>query len=226
MDRLFKETISRIEHAPLLTTPFSHLMIENIFPATLYADLLKNLPDTFYYRSSKHYPQRSSFPLSEDNLTLLEGDPHLFHFWSHFKREICGDAFLSAILDKFHVAPKTELQPIIQLIKDRDHYAIGPHTDIPQKMISLLFYLPSSNDQTHLGTSLYRPLDPQFISPDGDHLPFEQFVKVGQAPFFPNFVFGFLRTDTSFHGVEPIATHEKERNLLSYTVWAKQTPLA
>ena len=219
MDQYFNETVLRIEKAPLLVNPFSHLMIEEVFPANLYADILKNLPDAFFYQSSASYPRRASFTLNDDNLVMLKSDTDLFQFWSRFKEAICGDKFLSALLKKFNVAPKGPLNPVIQLIKDRDHYSIGPHTDIPQKLITLLFYLPSTVDQIHLGTSLYRPIDLNFTCSGHLHYSFEPFVKVGQAPFLPNSVFGFLRTDRSFHGVEPIGDQEKERNLLTYTVW-------
>lgn len=221
MDPLFQEAAFRIESSPLRSTPFSHFMIEGIFSPSFYADLLKNLPDPFYYQSSKEYPQRRSLPIHEHTLTLLESDGHLFDFWSRFKKGICSDAFLSVVLKKFNAVSQAPLEPIVQLIKDKDHYSIGPHTDIPQKMITLLFYLPASTDQAHLGTSLYRPLDAAFRCPYGKHYPFESFEKVAQAPFLPNSVFGFLRTDDSFHGVELIGAHEKERNLLTYTVWAK-----
>lgn len=219
MKSFFEEAVSQIERAPVLLDPFAHLMIEKVFPASLYADILKHLPDTFYYQSSKFYPERHSLALNEDNLALMQSDLHLFEFWSKFKQEICSERFLSAILKKFNRDVKASFRPVVQLLKDKDHYSIGPHTDISQKVITLLFYLPSSSDQIHLGTSLYRPIDPHFTCSGEGHYSFESFVKVGKALFLPNSLFGFLRTDTSFHGVEPIGAQEKERNLLTYTIW-------
>lgn len=217
MERLFQETIARIHEIPLNTDPFLHFTASNIFPEKLYDGIISHLPDRFYYQSIKSYPKRQSIPLNDDQLTLF--DPHLYEFWSAFKNAICGPEFLSAILQKFNVKHQKHFSPAVQLIKDKDCYSIGPHTDIPNKIITVLFYLPTTTSQVHLGTALYRPLNPQFICPLGTHHPFEPFSLVGKAPFLPNSAFGFLRSDSSFHGVEPIGKDEKERNLLSYTVW-------
>ena len=218
MDLLFNETILRIKNAPINAGPFSHLLIEDIFPESLYSEILKNLPDAFYYQDSK-FSHRQDILLNEDHFLLFESDPHLFNFWSQFKKALCSDLFLFAVLEKFQIAPKKKPTPIARLIKNKGHYSIGPHTDIPEKLISLLFYLPTSKDQIHLGTSLYQPLDPTYTCPDGTQYPFEQFSLLKKAPFLPNSVFGFLRTDTSFHGVEPIGKDEKERNMIGYTIW-------
>jgi len=38
------------------------------------------------------------------------------------------------------------------LARDLTNHALGPHTDHPQKLISLLFYLPADDALRHLGT--------------------------------------------------------------------------
>ena len=209
--------LTRITNAPLKTEPFTHFFLENVFSDTTYQALIDNLPDTFYYQKSKNYARRYTLPLNQDTLELL--DPKLQEFWSPLTRVMQSKQFLSAVLHKFQVELSDDFSPILQLVQDHDHYALGPHTDIPNKVVTLLFYLPPTNDQAHLGTSLYRPLDPQFRCSGHAHHPFEQFVKVGQVPFLANSVFGFIRTDVSFHGVEPIGVQEIQRNILSYSVW-------
>jgi hypothetical protein len=51
------------------------------------------------------------------------------------------------------------------------------------------------------------------------HLPFEAFKKVITMPFKPNSLFGFLRTDGSFHGVDQIHDEGVVRDLLLYNIY-------
>ena len=222
MEKLLEETIDRFENTPIQTDPFSHLIIDRIFSESFYKKIMDHIPDRFYYQSTKEYPQRFSFTLDEDHLNLLTLDPHLFDFWSQFANAVYSKKFLEAILKKFGLKNSPSIRPVAQLIRDRDHYSIGPHTDIPEKLITLLFYLPMAENQHHLGTALYQPKNPQFTCSGKIHHPFEPFIKVAKAPFNPNSVFGFIRSDTSFHGVEPIGIQEKERNLMTYTIWKTQ----
>ena len=44
------------------------------------------------------------------------------------------------------------------LIKDFTKYTLGAHTDTISKFVTYLFYIPSNNDLSDIGTSLYEPL--------------------------------------------------------------------
>ena len=52
------------------------------------------------------------------------------------------------------------------------------------------------------------PKDPGFTCPNSIHYPFEDFVKVETAPYKPNSLLAFLRSDVSFHGVEPLSEQD------------------
>jgi hypothetical protein len=101
-------------------------------------------------------------------------------------------------------------------MKDLSDYSIGPHTDHPIRVLTLLFYLPFTNELSHLGTSVYHPRNISFECEGFHHYPFQDFIRLFTAPFHPNSMFGFIKTNRSFHGVEPIAQKGIERNLLSY----------
>ena len=101
-------------------------------------------------------------------------------------------------------------------------YSIAPHTDKPDKVVSLLFYLPADESLRELGTSLYVPKDPAFRCDGSIRHPFELFRKVTTAPFLPNSLFGFLKTDQAFHGVEVIDRPAVERNLLLYNIYVRK----
>ena len=74
------------------------------------------------------------------------------------------------------------------------------------------------SDQTHLGTSVYEPADPGFECEGFVHHPPSGCKKLYTAPFSPNSVFGFVRSNRSFHGREPISDVGVERNLLIYII--------
>ena len=99
---------------------------------------------------------------------------------------------------------------------DRTRYSLGPHTDSPTKVVSLLFYLPADERLAQHGTSIYVPKDPAFTCPGGPHHPFGGFDRIATMPFLPNSLFGFVKTDNSFHGVEPFLEPGAGRWLLLY----------
>ena len=72
-----------------------------------------------------------------------------------------------------------------------------------------------------LGTSIYVPKDPSFRCDGRIHHPFNQFKKVMTAPYRPNSLLGFFKTDSAFHGVERIATENTQRDSILYNIYVK-----
>jgi hypothetical protein len=103
------------------------------------------------------------------------------------------------------------------LIRDVAGYHIGPHTDSPQKVITVLFYLPSDESLVGAGTSIYVPRDSSFTCEGGPHYEAKDFVINYTMPFKPNSAFAFLKSNNSFHGVEPC---EGTRDVLLYDIRA------
>jgi hypothetical protein len=99
------------------------------------------------------------------------------------------------------------------LVNDQTNYKIGPHTDAAHRLISFLFYMPADDSMRKLGTSIYRT-DPDFISWDGTHFPFDEFEHVETVEFLPNRLLVFPKTERSFHGVEKINELGVNRPLL------------
>ena len=60
--------------------------------------------------------------------------------------------------------------------------------------------------------------------PGGPHYPFERFERMATMPFVPNALFAFLKTDNSFHGVEPIDEPGIHRYLLLYDLRLRRSP--
>ncbi len=224
---ILSHLIQRIATTPIQTNPYHHFHTESCFPEEFYQELVSNIPASSYFSSSlAGYPQRYLFDLAADKLNLLPFTQ--FVFWHHFTSAICSERFVRSLLDKFQ--PQLEkrfgepfrskkLGACASIIRDCAGYSIGPHTDHPNKIISLLFYLPISYDQKHLGTSIYLPKDRAFKCNGLRHHGFKDFDKVSTVPFIPNSIFCFLKSDVSFHGVEPIYNTEKERISLCYSIW-------
>jgi hypothetical protein len=93
------------------------------------------------------------------------------------------------------------------------------------KVVVLLIYLAPDESGAHLGTSLYRPKDPGFTCHNSTHHPFEDFISVKTAPYKPNSMLAFVRSDVSFHGVEPLSEQDvataSGRDLIQYVLHDK-----
>jgi hypothetical protein len=181
----------RLANAPLQLYPFPHFFARDVFPADYYAQIQRHLPPASALKSLEEARGAQGYP---DRFVMpLGGD----------LPESLSDAQL-------------EITDELLLVRDRSRYSLGPHTDKPAKVISVLFYLPADERLARHGTSIYLPKEEGFTADGGAHLPFEGFERLATMPFVPNSVFAFAKTSASFHGVEPIAEEGVERNLLLY----------
>lgn len=228
---VLQHVIDRISKANIISDPYPHFYVDEVFPESFYQEILSNLPDTSSYLrmgqtgkvDPRTYQERFVLPLTQPELNQLSITE--FFFWSKFSLAINSDPWISMLMNKFDAPIKNRFQKhfenvkfssFAELVRDKSNYSIGPHTDHPIRVITLLFYFPRTSDQSHLGTSVYRPKDPSFSCEGFSHYPFEGFDKIHTAPFTPNSVFGFFKSEHSFHGVEPIQDKNVERNLMNY----------
>lgn len=191
--------------------PWPHVVVENIFPDELYQDMVNN------------FPQRKSLPtLSHTTLNRfvywLEDDtglrPEVSDFWHKFREETF-DALWSSLEEKFMVTGRSIGA---ELLHDVTGYALGPHTDTPNKLITSLVYMPVFNDmkrEIRQGTVLYHCDTPD---PRGrGHKPDDPAYKeVKIVPYVANTMFAFVRSDVSFHGVRQTPI---ERRLFAFDVF-------
>lgn len=204
-NKIESHLINKIKTATLSTKPFKYIYIENIFPEDVYNDILKNMPSEYIEiektRGTKGYPKRFTATPTDE-------------FWTKLNKQLLSGGLKKAICEKFNIKGDN-LKEDLLLIRDNPGYTIPPHTDSINKIISALFYLPTDNSTTKEGTSIFTPIQKGFICKKGKHYNFEDFRKVYTAPFKQNSLFLFMRTDNSFHGVEPC---ENERNVLLYNI--------
>jgi hypothetical protein len=224
-------TLYRIANAPLREHPFPHLLIHDVFEPELYGRMMQNLLPPSLMRPIKeerpvgktYSDDRYVYTLSRDGIGALP--PPYGEFWNGLASWLLDTPFAVALFNKFgpHIQRrfgdrKPGFYNEALLVDDRMRYVLGPHTDTPSKVITLLFYLPSDDTRAHLGTSIYAPRDPAFRCAGGPHYPFERFHRVLTMPYRPNTLFAFFKTDNSFHGVEPVREPDYRRHLLLYDI--------
>ena len=223
--------LASIERSPVLAEPFAHCVVDGVFPADFYEELLDRWPGEESWRpigetgrvKGGQDSQRMIIRLGEDLERLDHG---LAAFWKALTLWLGSEAFRGAILGKFanelsqsgFGAELRNTAAELLLISDRTHYAIGPHTDHPQRVASLLFYLPEDDTFRRFGTSFYAPVDAAFRCRGGPHHAFERFRPAGTVEFVPNRLVMFPKSDRCFHGVEPVDLPGIDRRLLIYNL--------
>jgi hypothetical protein len=105
--------------------------------------------------------------------------------------------------------------------KDFGGYQIGPHTDHPDRVLTLMYYLPENDSTIDSGTSLFLPKVDGFQCSGTIWHDFDHFDEVKRIPFKPNTLFGFVKTDSSFHGVYPIESSQIDRDIIHITLHKK-----
>lgn len=199
----------RLLNTPVRRYPFPHVYVENVFPDDFYARLIANLPpEGDYSESTSRYNGRQfAEPSSADDFDRFNTTEWLKIACTPFKQDIMA---------RFQTTP--QIHTDLRLIRDHENYSIGPHTDAPWKILSFLFYLPPDDSLKQHGTSIYLPKEPSFRCIGGPHHKFDYFSRIFTAPFLPNSLLAFFKTDYSFHGVEPI-TIPCQRDLLLWNLY-------
>lgn len=228
-----EHVIYQIANAPMREYPYPHIYIENIFPDDFYSALRSNWPDASTLVSigdtgrvgKGNYAERFILPFSRPAIAKLPQDRRVF--WAEFGSWFLDNRLLIAMIDKFDRYVKQRFGKDVHryafgtdalVVRDHTNYKIGPHTDAPHRLLSMLFYCPDDGSQKHLGTSIYVPLDPAFRCKGGPNYTHTLFTKVVTMEYKPNSMFAFFKTDTSFHGVDSIKDKDVMRDLLLYDI--------
>ena len=105
---------------------------------------------------------------------------------------------------------------------DRGGFQISPHTDGVQKYATFLLYCSGHPSLEQEGTSVFVPKEDGFRSWNGKQYKFDDFDEAFRAPYRQNLVFGFRKTDNSFHGKYPGETTVEARKTISITVQSRR----
>jgi hypothetical protein len=224
--------IARLQCVTVEVDPFPHFYLDHVFPDDYYTQLLANLPSTDVYENLyevtdlklSHFRHRNQRDMNAGWTARLPSD--LQPFWNSFNEWFLGSELAHAVLNSFsrERASWPEVTVESQFIRHRAGYFLGPHSDLYTKLVVLLIYLAPDNNSEHLGTWLYRPKDPAFSCHESKHYPFEDFIRVKTAPYRPNSVLAFMRSDISFHGLEPLSQTDvatEGRDVIQYVLHDK-----
>ena len=226
----------KVGNTPFNMFPYPHFYVPDVFPADFYQTIQQNLPDPQAMvpmgdvRPVTGYPERFVFDFTAKSLATLPESKR--EFWRQLNQwlvvkgnfgTLVFEKFKPFIGQRFKDRDDLEFQSETLLVQDITNYKLGPHTDSPRKVVTMLFYLPPDLSQVHLGTSMYLPNDPAFTCLGGPHHNRENFTRLHTNPFAPNSLFAFFKTDNSFHGVEPVADPNTRRWLLLYDIYVRET---
>lgn len=232
--------IDRLRTSEVLQDPYPHYYLEDVFPFEYYQSLLRHLPDSSVYDNLfavtslklDHFRHRDQRDLNEGWTEMLPDD--IKGFWVDFNRWFMGPELARTVLRTFAEPLQErfgddsswpEVSVEAQFIRHRAGYFLGPHSDLYTKLVVVLFYLAPDAGLAHLGTSLYRPKVSGFTCPDSRHYPFDDFVKVKTAPYKPNSLLAFMRSDRSFHGLDPLSEQDLAvgpRDVIQYVLHDKK----
>ena len=228
-----EHVLYQIANAPMREYPYAHLYVNEVFPEDFYAQLRAHWPsassltclgDTGRVPKGA-YPERFILPFSQAEIMKL--DESRRPFWLAFGDWLLNHRFMEAVIDKFqaHVHARfgddmyrNNYSSESLIVRDLTNYSIGPHTDAPHRLLSMLFYCPDDDSRRHLGTSIYAPVDPDFRCDGGPHYPHHRFRKIRTMEYRRNSLFAFIKNDHSFHGVDPIGDQNIERDVLLYDI--------
>lgn len=196
--------VTRINKVKIIKKPFKYLYVDNIFPKDVYESIVNSFPENDYVeieksRGTKGYPERFTAKPS----------------WTGLYKQLLSGKLKSTLCKKFGVEDTGDLVEDLLLVRDLPGYSIPPHTDSPRKVITVLFYLPKDDSQLHEGTCLFECKEKSFTCETGVHHSFDDFDEFYKAPFKPNSMLAFKRTDNSFHGVR---SSSSVRNVLLYNI--------
>lgn len=239
METPLSHLIGRLCGLKVDTNPFPHYYLEGVLPEDYYQKLMQHLPGSSVYENLyevtdlrlDHFRHRYQRDLNEgwtDALPL-----QLQTFWNSFNEWFLSPQLAQAFLESFAEPLRArigereawpEVSVEAQFIRHRAGYFLGPHSDLYTKLVVVLLYLAPDGRGERLGTSLYRPKQAGFSCPDSKHYPFADFIRVKTAPYRPNSLLAFVRSDISFHGLEPLTEQDvatEGRDLIQYVVHDK-----
>jgi hypothetical protein len=231
--------LERLRCARVEDNPFHHYYLEDVLPEDYYQQILAKLPQSDVYDNLyevtdlklDHFRHRYQRDLNEGWTSALP--PQQQTFWNSFNEWFLSPQLAQAFLESFAEALRPrigeqaawpEVSVEAQFIRHRAGYFLGPHSDLYTKLVVGLLYLAPDARVERLGTSLYRPKVEGFACPDSKHYSFDDFVRVKTAPYRPNSLLAFVRSDVSFHGLEPLTESDvvnEGRDLIQYVVHNK-----
>jgi len=224
----------RIRAQSLRSYPFCHFYGDGAFDPTISEKIRMFWPKKEELRAISatgrvkkgEYEQRSMVSLDAYAASLPPNCPE-GNFWRQMNETLNSDELIAGALEWLWPTIKAvrELPEEIVvfsdviLTEDEEGYAIGPHTDAPNRLVTILFYVPTDAKAASAGTSLFAPRDMNFDSKiSGVHHDRSLFDKVFTVPFLPDSFLGFIVSPNSYHGVDEVGLLPTSRRQIQYSI--------
>jgi hypothetical protein len=216
--------------APLRPQPSPHVYVENIFSPAMYAAMERFFPaDSPALRRWENpgdpsvrfgnYSRRQEIHIPAEAQRLA---PDQRAFWLDAAAFLHGPVFARALIDRFEPYARARFGDRIDdpsfvtdqlrgtmIVNQHDpDYYLGPHTDRSEKVFTCLFYFPERDGLDHLGTTLYRPMEPGFRCTGLAHHDPARFAATETMRYRANSALIFARTDVMFHGVGALTAEQ------------------
>jgi hypothetical protein len=225
IERLRDFVVTSVDAAVSSDVPFTHLVLEHVFPEDVYAAMLANMPEAADYRPM--HGRAKGHDLADGTHTRVKIDlfpEYIRHLppakravWDVIGRALCSRAVREAFVRR--LAPglqrrfgagygKVGMFPIPVLTRDIPGYLITPHTDTRWKGITVQLYLPRDHAATHIGTIFHQQLADRSLK------------KSKQMAFAPNTGYAFAVGPDTWHSADRVGPEVKTRDsiLLTYFV--------
>ncbi len=213
-------------NAPYSASPIEHVLIENTLPADFYARLLANSP--FRFEDGVEWVSRAAaetFATStpywrRKQIALPKGlpdaaPPEEMACWRTLARAVQdGGWWVKLMARRFPAYFAQRFGPLAEAEDFAEHfvaqqflqrhepgYWIGPHTDVPSRVVTAIFSLADGPGFEAYGTQLCLPRDRRFRSDGRMHYDPSLFEVTKVAPYAPNRLLLFTRSKHSFHAV-------------------------
>ncbi|WP_428309580.1 hypothetical protein [Hydrocarboniphaga sp.] len=220
--------ITRIDEAALETHPFDHVYLRDLFPASLYRELLRNLPERRHFHELSHEdarrPDGSSarlrFYLYPEQLWRLPAEQR--RLWQPLSKLLMSRELQDAFKRKFRNALESRfgrgidqihLYPVPIVVRDLPGYRIGIHSDVVRKAITVQFYLPEDDAQQHIGTIFHEGRSGEAAQ------------RTTRMPFLPASGYAFpVQAHASWHSAATVAEADGERRSIMLTYYVQNRP--
>ena len=225
VENLSEHVAASVGASPSFDAPFTHLVLDRVFPEEVYSVMLANMPEPRDYRPM--HGRSKGHDLEDGTHTRVKIDlfpeyirhlpPQKRAVWDVVGRALCSRQVKEAFIRKLAPAlerrfgggyAQTGMYPIPILTRDIPGYLITPHTDTRWKGITVQLYLPRDASTTHIGTIFHEKLA------DGS-LP-----NVKQMKFAPNTGYAFAVGTDTWHSADAVGSEVRTRDsiLLTYFV--------
>jgi hypothetical protein len=222
-EMFLRDLITAVGETPLQSEPFDHVYMPNVFSPANYEQILDHLPFAGEYRQfgfesairADGHSTRHRFFFMPEHLMFLDAPRRLF--LSALGQALCSPDLQRAFKIKFRGALEARFNRAVDevdlfawpmLIRDYETYSIAVHPDTPHKAITVQFYLPEDDQQTHLGTHFHAERNGP---------------SVKAIPFLPASGYAFPVTPASWHSVPTTKIITGQRNSLMLTYYSRSS---